>query len=116
MDPRAAAEATLHDYLEGVRDQDVARLRRAFSSSTNLHAVDAEGRLELVVLDRFLHFAEHQGLPEHTSEILHLDVVHDMAWARVRFTFATHRFEDALTLLRLHTGWKIVSKVYTTVR
>lgn len=103
------------DYLEGTTDPNVERLTKAFYSSTNLHSTDGEGRLEIVPRDRFIQFAGAGRLPDHTNELLALEVIEDMAWAKVRFDLPDRQFVDVLTLLRLSDGWKIVSKTYTVI-
>jgi len=109
------ARATVMDYLEGTTDPSAERLTSAFYSSTNLHSVDSEGRLEIVPRDRFIAFAGAGNLPPHTNELLSLEITEDMAWAKVRFDLPDREFVDILTLLRLSAGWKIVSKTYTTI-
>lgn len=110
------ARATVMDYLEGTVSADAERLTRAFYSSTNLHALDDQGRLEIVPRDRFIDFTGSGNLPEHTNELLSIEVVEDMAWAKVRFDLPDREFVDILTLLRLSIGWKIVSKTYTVIK
>lgn len=109
------ARATIMDYLEGTTDPSADRLTRAFYSSTNLHSTDGEGRLEIVPRDRFIQFAGAGKLPKHTNELLALEVIEDMAWAKVKFDLPDRQFVDVLTLLRLSDGWKIVSKTYTVI-
>ncbi len=109
------ARATVMDYLKGTTDPSPERLTKAFYSSTNLHSTDSEGRLEIVPRDRFIQFAGAGKLPEHTNELLSIEVIEDMAWAKVKFDLPDRQFVDVLTLLRLLEGWKIVSKTYTVI-
>jgi len=113
-DEQLAREAVSY-YLDGTRQADAELLTRAFYSSTNLHSVDAQQRLEIVPRDRFIAFAGAGKLPPHSNEILSLDVIGDMAWAKVRFDLPDREFVDVLTLLKLSVGWKIVSKTYTVL-
>lgn len=110
-----AIRATVMDYLDGTRTADAVRLERAFYSSTNLQSIDTEGRLEIVARDRFIAFAGAGKLPRHTNEILEIDIVNDMAMAKVSFALPDRKFVDFLTLLKLGDEWKIVSKTYTTI-
>ena len=109
------ARAAVMDYLEGTTDPSAERLTSAFYSSTNLHSVDDEGRMEIVPRDRFIAFTGAGNLPEHTNELLTLEVIENMAWAKVKFDLPDREFVDILTLLRLSVGWKIVSKTYTVI-
>lgn len=113
-DERGARSAIMN-YLDGTREASADKLEAAFYSSVNLHSVDGEGRLEIVARDRFVAFAEAGHLPPHTNEITALEVIGDMAWAKVSFDLPDRVFHDVLTLLRLGVGWKNVSKTYTTV-
>lgn len=114
-DDEQRAHAAVMDYLDGTREASAERLERAFYSSVNLHSVDGDGRLEMVARDRFVAFAGAGKLPPHQNEVLSLEIIGDMAWAKVRFDLPDREFFDILTLLRLGQGWKIVSKTYTTV-
>ncbi len=109
-----AAQAAVMNYLNGTREASSNMLEAAFYSSVNLHSVDGDGRLEMVARDRFIAFAGAGNLPPHTNEILSLEVIGNMAWAKVRFDLPDREFYDVLTLLKLNVGWKIVSKTYTT--
>ncbi|MEL6977082.1 MAG: nuclear transport factor 2 family protein [Pseudomonadota bacterium] len=114
-DQEQGARAAVMNYLEGTREASGEKLEAAFYSSVNLHSVDGEGRLDMVARDRFIAFAGAGRLPPHSNEILGFEVIGDMAWAKVRFDLPDREFFDVLTLLRLNTGWTIVSKTYTTI-
>jgi hypothetical protein len=109
------ARAAVMNYLEGTTDPSQERLTEAFYSSTNLHSTTDDGLLEIVPRDRFIRFAGNGKLPQHTNEILSLELVGDMAWSSVKFDLPDREFFDILTLLRLSEGWKIVSKTYTVI-
>lgn len=111
---RTAVHEVIESYFLGARGQKGV-LARAFYSSCNLHSLTDDGKLEIVPRDRFIEFAEAGHLPEHQSEILSVDIVHDMASVKVVFRFPQHAFVDFLTLLRVRGAWTIVSKVYTKI-
>ena len=113
-DKKEALKAVM-SYLNGTRESSKDKLESAFYSSVNLHSVDNDGRLEMVARDRFIAFASAGKLPEHTNEVLSLDIIGDLAWATVKFDLPDREFFDVLTLLKLKTGWVIVSKTYTTI-
>ena len=106
---------TVNNYLKGAQDGDSALLRQAFYTSCNLHSIDGEGRLEIVALERFLVFSDKKLLPEHTSRILDIECINDMARATVEFEFDSFYFKDYLTLLKIDETWRIVSKIYTKI-
>ncbi|MCG5054352.1 MAG: nuclear transport factor 2 family protein [Myxococcales bacterium] len=105
-------EQVLRLYFAGARGEPGA-LARAFYSSCNLQSLDADQKLELVPLERFIEHAEAGLIPPHEATMEDLEVVNDMARAKVMFRFAAHAFTDHLTLLRVRGRWRIVAKVYT---
>ncbi len=110
-------ENIVNHYLTGISDAKNAKhhIDQAFYSSTNLHTLDANGQLSLQPRDGLIHMVETGQVPDHTSQILNIKVTHDIALAKVRIDLADRQFFDYLTLLKLHCGWRIVSKTYTTV-
>lgn len=111
-----AVKIAVNNYLSGTREADAEKLQAAFYSSTNLHSLDDQGRLEIVPRDRFIEFTGGGKLPTHTNEIINIEIVNDMALAKVHFDLPDREFIDYLTLLKIKTvGWKIVSKTYTTL-
>ncbi|MEO1338795.1 MAG: nuclear transport factor 2 family protein [Myxococcota bacterium] len=108
---RAAVEQCINGYFAGAAGtSDV--LSDVFYSSCNLQSIDAQGRLELVPLDRFITFAQAKKLPPFSGEILSVDIVDSMARAHVAFRFDGFSFEDFLSLFKLNDRWRIVSKCY----
>ena len=106
---------TVTDYMEGIRDGNGARIANAFYSSVNLNSLDADGNLVLTPRSALEALADNGKLPPNTSEIQEIEINNDMALVKVRIDMPTLNYYDLLTLLRLNTGWKIVSKTYTTV-
>jgi len=112
-----AVIATVNCYLAGIADADLARERigSAFYSSTNLHSLDDNGELMLQPIDSLVQTVLLGNVPPHKSEVLTVELTHDMAFAKVHLDLPDREFYDYLTLLKLNVGWKIVSKTYTTV-
>ena len=54
-------------------------------------------------------------MPETIGEILAVEVINDMALVKVRLILKEFDFFDYLTLLKLDSGWKIVSKTFTII-
>ena len=113
---QAVTDAVNH-YLLGLRSAETAKehLETAFYSSTNLHTTDAQGILQFTPRDALVAYAASGDLPAHESQILAIEVTHDMAFAKVHLNMPDRHFYDYLTLLKLSEGWRIVSKTYTTV-
>jgi len=112
-----AVVTTVQHYLSGISDANNAEqhLHSAFYSSTNLHTVNEEGELHFIPRDNLVSMAKSGSMPEHKSEILSVEVTNDMAFAKVHLDLPDRDYFDYLTLLKLNSGWKIVSKTYTTL-
>ncbi len=111
----AMIRTTVLDYLEGISSANAERIDKAFYSSVNLNSLDETGNLVLTPKDTLIAYATGSDIPENTGEILNVDVVGDMAFVKARIDLPEYQFFDFLTLLKLNTGWKIVSKTYITV-
>lgn len=114
-DIKAAVTAVIDMYLNGSRQADAAMLEAALYSSCDLHSITEAGKLEIVARDRFIDFAGAGKLPTHKSKLLQLDIVNNMASAKVVFEFEGHYFVDFLTLLCIQERWRIVNKTYTKI-
>ncbi len=108
---------TVNHYLKGISDASIAKtsLETAFYSSTNLHSLGQLGELQFQPRDSLVAMAASGEVPPHRSDILTVEVVNDMAFAKIHLDMPDRHFYDYLTLLKLKLGWKIVSKTYTTV-
>ncbi len=111
----AMIKDTVLNYLEGIRSANAERINDAFYSSVNLSSVDESGNLVLTPKDSLIAYATGPDIPKNTSEIMNVEVINDMAFVKARIDLTEYQFYDFLTLLKLNTGWKIVSKTYTTV-
>ncbi|MBX2848038.1 MAG: nuclear transport factor 2 family protein [Acidiferrobacterales bacterium] len=109
--------AAVNHYLSGIKNANQAResLSLAFYSSTNLHSLDENGELHFLPRDGLVELAASGGVPEHSSEIMGVEVTNDMAFAKVHIDLPDRHYYDYLTLLKMKVGWRIVSKTYTTV-
>lgn len=116
-DQKNAVMDTVNHYLQGISDPSIAAqsIQTAFYSSTNLHSVNESGDLVFQPRDSLVKTILDGNVPAHSSEVLGLEIVNDMAFAKVHLDLPDRHFYDYLTLLKLNAGWKIVSKTYTTV-
>lgn len=112
-----AVMTTVNRYITGISNTETAKenIETAFYSSTNLHSLDENGNLQFMPRDALVAYATSGGLPPITGEILNIEVTNDMAFVKVHLDLPDRHFYDYLTLLNLNTGWKIVSKTFTTV-
>ncbi len=112
-----AVRCVVNHYLTGINDIQKAKhhIEQAFYSSTNLHTLDEHNNLSFQPRDSLVNMVETGQVPNHTSQILDIDIIDNMAMAKVEIDLGDRHFYDFLTLLKLNVGWKIVSKTYITV-
>lgn len=103
-------------YLDALHDGNADALARIFAPGSALHA-SAEGKAASLPLDPWLErvrgrtSARDSGhAPE--NRIHSIEVVDDMAMAKVSSAFRPKRFTDFLSLVRTDDGWRIVAKTY----
>ena len=107
---------TVNYYIAGVESKKDAKenIEKAFYSSTNLHSVGEDGKLKFLPRDALVQYVAGD-MPETKGEILDVEVINDMALVKVRLILKEFDFFDYLTLLKLDSGWKIVSKTFTII-
>lgn len=107
---------TVNYYIAGVESKENAKqnIEKAFYSSTNLHSVGENGNLQFLPRDALVQYVTGD-MPETKGEILDVEVINNMALVKVQLILKDFDFLDYLTLLKLDSGWKIVSKTFTIV-
>ena len=114
---RAAIEAVLHTYFDGLHEGNTAKLAEAFHPCAHLYW-EKEG--QVVDLPREEWFAMVRGRPSAQSQglarddrILSVDMSGpETAIAKVNCQLPPRYFTDYLMLLKTSQGWRIVSKSY----
>lgn len=117
MDPeaRAAIEAVVTDYLEGMIWNDPERLRRAMHPLC-MQVGHYKGQFEFYDRDAFIEALENEKTEEPgtpcRAEILSIDMTGDVAMVKVEDHCFGTSFTDYLTLI--HTGgrWQIAMKAF----
>ena len=112
---RAAIEAVVTDYVEGMSSHDAERLRRAMHPLC-MHSGHYKGNFEFYDRDAFIESLEDEqteapGAPCR-SEILSLDSTGDVAVAKLTVECLGTSFTDYLTLIRVENQWRIVMKAF----
>ncbi len=112
-----AVITTVNRYLEGISQPETAQenIQKAFYSSTNLHRIDDKGDLHFMPRDVLVKRAISGKIPKHKSHILKVEVTNNMAFAKIQLDMLDRDFYDYLTLLKIGSSWKIVSKTYTMI-
>ncbi|MBL8584694.1 MAG: nuclear transport factor 2 family protein [Rhizobiaceae bacterium] len=112
----AAVEAAVWDYLEALHEGDVERLARVFAPASALHA-STDGAATAIAIEPWLDrvrnrkSAKDSGF-EPQNRIHAIEVVGDMAMAKVSSAFPPKQFTDFLSLVRTKDGWRIAAKTY----
>jgi hypothetical protein len=109
----------LSDYFRGLHAGDVELLRSVFDPEAVLFA-ELNGASYRKSLDAYLDGVAQRSSPAELNEafrmrVLSLEVLHDMAIARVHVPALGFNFYNYLTLLRKGGSWRIVSKVFDDV-
>lgn len=103
-------------YLEALHDGDADGLARAFAPTSALYA-SADGEATALAIEPWLErvrgrkSARDSGFAAQ-NQIHAIEVVGDMAMAKVSSAFPPKRFTDYLSLVRTKGGWRIAAKTY----
>jgi hypothetical protein len=116
---RAAIEAAVHTYLDGLFEGDVAKLAQVFHPTSALTQW-FEGELKITPRDQWLDAvrtrpsAQARGLARH-DRILTIDLISDsMAHVKVQCALPPRFFVDILSFLKIDGRWQVAQKVYST--
>jgi hypothetical protein len=107
--------AVVDRYLHGLKFNDVASLRSAFTPDAKLLWVRRDGTMgQLSQADWYKGFAASAGKEEEGElGIASVDITGDVAAVKVVETYPKEVYVDYLNLVRAGGEWRIVNKVYT---
>lgn len=111
-------EKTLQNYIEGSSYNKLDLLESAFSSDATLYLTMRDGFQVLTPKDYVGFFKAAPGtFNGRYGEVLSVEVVKDIATAKVRISFPESKmvYIDLFLLKEMDTGWKIISKTATRV-
>jgi hypothetical protein len=112
----AAVRATATDYIEGTARGDIPRIRRAFTKTAALYAVETDGSLKRIPIETYIGYFKPNQATGRVGKIVSVDVVNDAASVKIEILSRGWKFTDYLLLLKLDEGWKIINKSYTRVK
>lgn len=117
MDEHRAIAKLLEDYFRGLYTGDVALLRSVFHPQAALFAQPG-GEPYHKGLEAYLDGVARRQSPQARGErfrmqLLALDLMHDLAVARVHVPALGHDYYNVLSLLRQDGRWRIVNKTFT---
>lgn len=118
-DDRAAVEAVVQTYLDGLYEGDAEKLAQAFHPTSALTS-ERDGGLVILPRDQWLDLVRNrpspasQGLPRH-DEILQIDQAGPTtAFVRLKCAIPPRFFTDYLSLLKIDGRWQVAQKVFST--
>lgn len=111
-----AVRATAMDYIEGTANGEIERIRRAFHETAALYAVNDNGGLRKIPIDKYIGFFKPGQKSDRQGKIVSVDIANDAAQVKIEIVSGQWKFTDYLLLLKLEEGWKIINKSYTKVR
>ncbi|APH71640.1 nuclear transport factor 2 family protein [Aquibium oceanicum] len=112
----AEVESAVWAYLNALHDGDVAGLARVFAPTSALYA-SAEGAATALAIEPWLDRVRNRKSARDSgydarNQIHSIEVVGDMAMAKVSSVFPPKQFTDFLSLVRTNEGWRIAAKTY----
>jgi hypothetical protein len=118
---RAAIEATIKDYFDGLYDGDADKLARVFHPTSALTSIaPQDGTLQVMPRDTWLEWVKTRPSPRKSGlarddAILSLDQPGPtMAFVKVKCQIPPRYFVDQLSLLKIEGRWQVVQKVFQT--
>lgn len=116
---RAAIEAVVATYLDGLYEGDADKLASAFHPTSALAQVK-DGKLDVTPRDAWLDAVRNRpspkasGLPR-TDEVLTIEIAGPtMAFVKLRCAIPPRYFTDQLSLLKIDGRWQVAQKVFQT--
>ena len=116
---RAAIEAVIQTYLDGLYEGNADKLAQAFHPTSALAQAN-DGKLQVTPRDAWFDMVRSRpspmanGLARH-DEILTIDIAGPtMAFVKVKCQIPPRFFTDQLSLLKIDGRWQIAQKVFQT--
>ncbi|MBN3846819.1 nuclear transport factor 2 family protein [Paraburkholderia sp. Ac-20342] len=109
----------LQVYLDAIYSGDVAALQSTFHPASLLFA-EVRGEIVQKTLNVYLQGVRSRQSPASLNEpygmsVLGVEVVGNMASAKVRVKMSGNNYYDFLSLLKVDGRWLIVNKLYTHI-
>jgi protease I len=114
MAERAAIEATVQDYFDGVSKPDLASLQRAFLPEARLLSVKDGAFVQVAIPEWHARVVANAASAPKANwrRIVSIDVFGSAASVRADADYATFQFIDYLSLLKVEGRWRIVTKIF----
>ncbi len=114
-----AISGVLKEYFDGLYEGDLDAFARVFHEHAHLYATDGTSVTDWPRTEYFERIAARpspvsQGLPRHDRIVSIHRAGPDTALATVNCAIPPRYFTDYLTLLRIGSQWRIISKTFHT--
>ncbi len=116
-DEKAAIEAVVKTYLDGLYEGDAEKLASAFHPTSALTSEDGAG-VKIVPRDAWLDLVRNRPSPKSQNlsrhdEILQIDLAGPTtAFVKLKCAIPPRFFTDYLSLLKIDGRWQVAQKVF----
>lgn len=112
-------QAVITNYFEGIFYGDIKKLESAFHPQCLLFG-DINGQPYLKNLPDYLEGVKNRKSPNELGEnfrmeILGIEILNDMAYAKLHVPMLGYNYYDFITLSRISGKWVYINKVFTNV-
>lgn len=112
-------QAVITNYFEGIFNGDIKKLESAFHPQCLLFG-DINGQPYLKNLPDYLEGVKNRKSPNELGEnfrmeILGIEILNDMAYAKLHVPMLGYNYYDFITLSRISGKWVYINKVFTNV-
>ena len=118
-DDRAAIDAVIQTYLDGLYEGDAGKLAEAFLPTSALTS-EQDGKLVVLPRDAWLEAVRNRPAPRaaglaRRDEVLTVDQSSPTtAFVKLRCAIPPRFFTDYLSLLKIDGRWQVAQKVFAT--
>lgn len=115
---RAAIEALLATYLDGVHEANADKFLTIFDPAAHLYSLDDTGKVADWPLNHWLDMVRKRQSPKSLGSARHDRIVQidqsgpASAFAKVECAAPPRFFVDYLSLLKTNEGWRVIAKVF----
>jgi hypothetical protein len=113
-----AVKFCVNNYLDGAFKGDAVKLNQAFHPTAVLKSINKAGALAELTVTKFVTGMPAGGMQARgavSTKIISYSYIATSALATVEIQFADTKFIDLLSMLKIGSEWKIVSRVFSQI-
>ncbi|WP_456423609.1 alpha/beta fold hydrolase [Lutibacter sp.] len=107
-------EKIITSYFKGRKNANLEQLQLAFSKKANLYTTH-KNKILIIPIENYYKKVLLDGVQQANTSILNGDVTGNIASFKTKFEYPEKSYMDYLTLLKIDSGWKIISKTFTKI-